>query len=65
MDNILRVGNNLYSYLHASTGRDLLLLSEVHNILSIDDRAYRLMYGDSMSGDVNMSESRDCYFSLF
>ena len=64
MDDILRVGNSLYSYIHLSTKEDLLLLTEIPSALSVDDKTYRLCYSESISGDVNMLESRDCYFSL-
>ena len=64
MDNILRVGNGLYSYIHLSIEEDLLLLSEIPSALSLDDETYRLSYSESIAGDVNMLESRDCYFSL-
>ena len=64
MDDILHVGNSLYSYIHLSTKEDLLLLSEIPSALSLDDETYRLCYSESIAGDVNMLESRDCYFSL-
>ena len=64
MDNILRVGNGLYSYIHLSIKEDLLLLSEIPSALSLDDETYRLFYSESIAGDVNMLESRGCYFSL-
>ena len=64
LDNILRVGNSLYSYIHLSIKEDLLLLSEIPSALSLDEETYRLSYSESIAGDVNMLESRDCYFSL-
>ena len=64
MDNILRVGNSLYSYIRLSIKEDLLLLSEIPSALCLDEETYRLSYSESITGDVNMLESRDCYFSL-
>ena len=64
MDNILRVGNSLYSYIPLSIKEDLLLLSEIPGALCLDEETYRLSYSESITGDVNMLESRDCYFSL-
>ena len=64
LDNILHVGNNLYSYIHLSIKEDLLLLSEIPSALSLDEETYRLSYSESIAGDVNLLESRDCYFSL-
>ena len=43
----------------------MLLLSEIPSALSLDEEAYKLSYSESVAGDVNMLESRDCYFSLF
>lgn len=65
MDSILRVGNNLYSYLHGFAAQDHLLLNELPNVLEIDSQSFDLSYGESVCGDVNMPESRECYFSLF
>lgn len=65
MDNILHVGNGLYSFIHSLIGEDFLLLNELPSALSIGNETYRLFYGESISGDVNMSETRDCYFCLF
>ena len=64
MDNILRVGNSLYSYIRLSIKEGLLLLSEIPSALCLDEETYRLSYSESITGDVNMLESRDCYFSL-
>ena len=63
MDRILHIGNSFYGYLKKCTGTDRLLLSE----LSIDNECtcYILTYGESMAGEVNMLNGRDCYFSLF
>ena len=65
MDSILHLGNGLYSYIRSLLSEDLLLLSEIPTAVSLDDKTYRLFYSESITGDVNMVESRDCYFSLF
>ena len=41
-----------------------LLVNELPHVLSISGKTYSLAYGESLSGDVNMLESRDCYFCL-
>ena len=65
MDRILHTGNSFYGYLKKCTGKDRLLLSELPSELSIDNECYILTYGESMAGEVNMLNGRDCYFSLF
>ena len=40
------------------------MLSEIPSALCLDEETYRLSYSGSITGDVNMLESRDCYFSL-
>ena len=62
---ILHIGNSFYGYLKKWTGKDRLLLSELPSELSIDNECYILTYGESMAGEVNMLNGRDCYFSLF
>ena len=56
------MGNSLYSYTYLSINEDLILLSEIPGALSLDEETYRLSYSESIAGDVNMLESRDCYF---
>ena len=65
MDSILQIGNSLYCYLHALTSKHHLLVSELPSTLLLNGETYRLFYGESISGDVNMRESEDCFFSLF
>ena len=51
-------------YIRLSIKEDLLLLSEIPCALCLDEETYRLSHTESITGDVNMLESRDCYFSL-
>ena len=64
MDNILHLGNGLYSYIYSLLRKDLLLLNEIPSAISLGDKTYRLLYSESITGDVNMMASRDCYFPL-
>ncbi|KAL9978015.1 hypothetical protein ACROYT_G015489 [Oculina patagonica] len=64
MDKILLLGNALYSHIHSSIGKDFLLLNELPSALALDHETYRLFYSESISGDVNMLQSEECYFSL-
>ena len=65
IDNILHVGNGLYSSIHSLIGKDFLLLSELPNVLCLSNGTYQLYYSMSMCGDINLPETRDCYFCLF
>ena len=57
MDNILYLGNSLHSYVRSFASEDFLLLNEIPNAVSLDDKTYRLFYSESITGDVNMLES--------
>ena len=52
LNKILCIGNNLYTYIHNSIGKDYLLLSDVPEIVSVDNKVYCLQYSVSFSGDV-------------
>lgn len=56
MDNILHLGNGLYSYIYSLLRTDLLLLNEIPCAISLGDKTYRLFYSESITGDVNMME---------
>ena len=65
MDSILQIGNSLYCYLHALTSKNHLLVSELPSTLLFNGETCRLFYGESISGYVNIRESRDCFFFQF
>ena len=44
---IMNVGNELHTRLSQSTGQDLLMLTELHELLCLRDTMYRLQYSDS------------------
>ena len=52
LNKILCIGNNLYTYIHNSIGKDYLLLSDVPEMVSVDNKVYCLQYSVSFSGDV-------------
>ena len=48
LNKILCIGNNLYTYIHNSIGKDYLLLSDVPEMVSVDDKVYCLKYSVSL-----------------
>ena len=64
LNEILLLGNSLYSHLSRFTGKDYLLLSETLSALSVDNSMYFITLSDSITGDLHMSGVRDCYMSL-
>ena len=50
---IMNVGNELYTRLSQSAGQDLLLLTELPEVLCLRDTMYRLKYSDSYFGNVH------------
>ena len=60
----LCVGNNLYSYIHNLNGKDYLLLTDVPDMLSIENKVYRLQYSESFSGDLFKLCDDEPFFTL-
>ena len=50
---IMNVGNELYTRLSQSAGQDLLMLTELPEVLCLRDTMYRLKYSDSYFGSVH------------
>ena len=50
---IMNVGNELYTRLSQSAGQDLLMLTELPEVLCLRDTMYRLIYSDSYFGNVH------------
>ena len=50
---IMNVGNELYTRLSQSAGQDLLMLTELLEVLCLRDIMYRLEYSDSYFGNVH------------
>ena len=50
---IMNVGNELYIRLSQSTGQDLLMLTELPEVLCLSDTLYNLIYSDSYFGTVH------------
>ena len=55
---IMNVGNKLYTRLSQSAGQDLLMLTELPEVLCPRDNMYRLKYSDSYFG--NVYNCNDC-----
>ena len=49
----MNVGNELYTRLSQSAGQDLLMLTELPEVLCLRDIMYRLEYSDSYFGNVH------------
>ena len=50
---IMNVGNEIYTRLSQSAGQDLLMLTELPDVLCLRDTMYRLTYSDSYFGNVH------------
>ena len=64
LDTILLNGNSLYSCISNLVNKDLLLLIDVPELVSIYDEIYNLDYSDPLAGDVFMGCSDEPFYSL-
>ena len=65
LNNILLIGNNLYSTIRCSVQtHDYLLLTDVANTVSIFDKVYSLQYSESFTGSLFMTSNIGPYMSL-
>ena len=64
LNTILSVGNNLYTYIHNSVNQDYLLLSDVPEMVSVDNKVYCLQYSESFSGDVFQISDNEPFYTL-
>ena len=64
LNTILFVGNNLYTYINNSINKDYLLLSDVPEMVSVDNKVYRLQYSESFSGDVFKLSDDEPFYTL-
>ena len=65
LNNILVIGNNLYSSIRCSVRtNDYLLLTDVPDMVSIFDKVYSMQYSESFTGSLFMTSSIGPYMSL-
>ena len=65
LNNILIIGNTLYSTIRCSVQtNDYLLLTDVPDMVSIFDRVYSLQYSESFTGSLFMTSNIGRYMSL-
>ena len=65
LNNILLIGNNLYSTIRCSVQtHDYLLLTDVANTVSIFDKVYSLQYNESFTESLFMTSNIGPYMSL-
>ena len=65
LNNILVIGNNLYSSTRCSVRiNDYLLLTDVPDMVSIFDKVYSIQYSDSFTGSLLMSSNSGPYMSI-
>ena len=65
LNNILGIGNNLYTSIRYSVRRnDYLLLTDVPGIVSLFDKLYTLQYSESLTGSVFMKSNDGPFMSL-
>ena len=48
LNTILSVGKNLYTYIHNSINKDYLLLSDLPEMVLVDNKVYCLQYSESL-----------------
>ena len=64
LNTILSVGNNLYTYIHNSINKDYLLLSDLPEMVSVDNKVYCLQYSESFSGDLFQIFDNEPFYAL-
>ena len=64
LNKTLCVGNNLYTYTNNLIGKDYLLLTDVLDMLSIENKVYRLQYSQSFSGYLFKLSDDEPFFTL-
>ena len=64
LNNMLLNGNNLYTCISNSINKDLLLLSDVPEMIAAYDNIYNLQYSESYAGGIFMRCSNGPYLSL-
>jgi hypothetical protein len=64
LNKILSVGNNLYTYIHNLINKDYLLLSDVPEMVSVDNKVYHLQYSEPFSGDLFRLFDDEPFFTL-
>ncbi len=64
MNQILYYGNNLYSVVSQSLSQDFLLLTEVPELVDIDNDTFHLEYSESFSGALFTTVNNDPYVTL-
>ena len=57
-------GNSLYTWISNSVNEDLLLLTDVPAMVSVDGAIYNLQYSESYAGDVFMASNEEPYYRL-
>ena len=64
MNTVLVNGNSLYNCISKSINKDLLLLTDVPEMVSIDNKIYQIHYSASFSGDVFARVNNGPFVSL-
>ena len=64
MNQILYYGNNLYSVVSQNLNQDFLLLTEVPELVDIENDTFHLQYSESFSGALFMTLNNDPYVTL-
>ena len=64
LNTILLHGNDLYTFIANSVNKDLLLLTDVPEMVCINDTVYNLQYRESYAGEVLIPCNNEPYFTL-
>ncbi len=64
MNIILLNGDSLYSILTNLVSKDLLLLTDIPEAVSVDDKIYNLQYSKSFTGDVFMTSNDEPFSTV-
>ena len=64
LNSILICGNSLYAIISQSINKSYLLLTDVPAFVDIDNHAFNLLYSNSFSGALHMSENTPPHVTL-
>ena len=64
LNTILFTGNSLYSFISSFINKDLLLLTDVPEMVSVDNKIYCLQYSQSFSGGLFLTTNNEPFVAL-
>ena len=64
LNTILFIGNSLYTFISSSVNKDFLLLTDVPEMVSVDNQVYCLQYSESFAGGLSLITNREPFATL-